>query len=94
MDMTRHLRRWLNDKALSRSGVVDAAAARGEAFLLGRSSLVTDADLRQLPGLEGLTLEQLLQLSGLPKPIAATPRARYFDRRAVLQWWRLYAAAQ
>jgi hypothetical protein len=72
----------------------DSPAARGEALLLGCASMLTDADVRRLPGLEGFTLEELLQVPGLPRPIATTPKARYWSRRDLVAWWRRYAAAQ
>lgn len=66
------------------------AYGRGEAYLLGRPSLLTDGDVRRLPGLAALSLAELLQVPGLPPHIASPPgaRGRYWHRRDIRAWWR------
>lgn len=62
----------------------------GEAYLLSRPSLLSDSDLKRLPGLTGLSLDELLALPNLPPPMSPEVRARgrYWPRKAILAWWR------
>lgn len=66
------------------------ARRRGEAELLLRPSVVTDADVEKLARIAGVSVEELLETPDLPRPMA-TPcgaRGQYWRRSELLEWWR------
>jgi hypothetical protein len=77
------------------AGQITGAALleRGERFLLSRASMVTASELRRLPGLTRLTLDELDALH-LPPPADIGPSGTlYWTRRSLLAWWRRYCEA-